>query len=405
MTRILYAIIFILLCPIQNSGPTWGFYAHKIINRMAIFILPPEMMIFYRKHIDYLSDHAPDPDKRRFSVPGEAIRHFMDIDHWGDYPHPALPRDWVDAVAKYLEIYLISSAQDTICLKTDSIHFYSDDTLLLGDHKMTYGLFKEFIRKIIVPRMTDLPLRADTDSLNRWLGIRLDSKSYSTALLTEQLSQHGINPYYIKMHYDRLVRAFRRNDARAVLRLSADLGHYVADSQVPLHATENYNGQLTGQEGIHAFWESRLPELFASEEYSYFVGKARYIKDVQAFAWKNILESNRLSRKVLSIEKELRARFRSDRQYGFDTRLDRTVRIQSRAYSRAFHDALRGMVEQRMQDAVHALGSLWFSAWVDAGQPVLDSLPTPHWTADDVREMDVLERDYRTGSEIGRSCK
>jgi len=43
----------------------WGFYGHKRINRVAIFTLPPEMFGFYKEHIEYLTEHAVDPDKRR----------------------------------------------------------------------------------------------------------------------------------------------------------------------------------------------------------------------------------------------------------------------------------------------------------------------------------------------------
>ncbi len=33
------------------------------------------------------------------------------------------------------------------------------------------------------------------------------------------------------------------------------MGHYVGDLAQPLHCTENYDGQLTGQKGVHAFFE------------------------------------------------------------------------------------------------------------------------------------------------------
>ena len=35
---------------------------------------------------------------------------------------------------------------------------------------------------------------------------------------------------------------------------------------------------------------------------------------------------------------------------------------------------MNGMVEKRMQDAILAIGSAWYTAWVDAGQPVLSNL-------------------------------
>ena len=407
-------LVFFLVCLIPKGVPAhgsatrqlaWGFHAHRIINRMAVFILPPEMMVFYRRHIDYLADHSTDPDKRRFSVEGEAIRHYMDVEHWGVDREISLPVHWDEALARHLEIRLAGKGADTLLIKSDSLVFAGKDTCLIFDQKVAYGHWIHLIRSKIQPWPEKNEWIFPFDSLCSWLGIQPDSVGFESAILTEQVSVHGINPYYLPIHYQRLVYAFRRNDAPAILRLSADLGHYVADAHVPLHATENYNGQLSGQHGIHAFWESRLPELFASEEYDYIVGKARYIRDVPRFAWKTILESHRLSHEVLEVERDLRKKFRKDRVYGYDTRLEQTVRVHSREYSKAYHKALGGMVEQRMQDAVLALGSLWFSAWVDAGQPQLDSLTTPHWTADDLLEMETLNSNFRDGVEIGRSCK
>ena len=58
-----------------------------------------------------------------------------------------------------------------------------------------------------------------------------------------------------------------------------------------LHTTENYNGQLTKQIGIHGFWESRLPELYA-DEYNFFVGKANYIENTQLKAWEAVTNAH-----------------------------------------------------------------------------------------------------------------
>lgn len=75
----------------------------------------------------------------------------------------------------------------------------------------------------------------------------------------DTLLAYGIVTWHIQTVYNRLVKAFENHDVDCILKNSADLGHYVSDAHVPLHTTENYNGQLTGQKGIHAFWESRLP--------------------------------------------------------------------------------------------------------------------------------------------------
>ena len=38
---------------------------------------------------------------------------------------------------------------------------------------------------------------------------------------------------------------------------------------------------------------------------------------------------------------------------------------------------MKGMVEQRMRDAIKSIGSVWYTAWVNAGQPDLNSLLEP----------------------------
>ena len=43
-------------------------------------------------------------------------------------------------------------------------------------------------------------------------------------------------------------------------------------------------------------------------------------------------------------------------------------------YAQLYHDKLGGMVEEQMRKAIFALGSAWYTAWVDAGQPDLNDL-------------------------------
>jgi hypothetical protein len=40
------------------------------------------------------------------------------------------------------------------------------------------------------------------------------------------------------------------------------MAHYVADAHVPFHAVLNHDGQLTGQRGMHARFESSLFERY-----------------------------------------------------------------------------------------------------------------------------------------------
>jgi hypothetical protein len=104
MRKIVLSLSFIfLLLFFYFPSYCWGFYAHQKINYYSVFLLPPEMILLYKPNINFLSEHAIDPDKRRYAVADEGPRHYIDIDVYGSYPYPALPRRWEDAVAKYGE--------------------------------------------------------------------------------------------------------------------------------------------------------------------------------------------------------------------------------------------------------------------------------------------------------------
>lgn len=188
----------------------------------------------------------------------------------------------------------------------------------------------------------------------------------------DTLKAYGIVPWHVYRVYGQLRDAFFVQDPKRILKLSSELGHYIGDAHVPLHTTENYNGQLTGQDGIHGFWESRLVELF-SEDYDFLVGRAEYLSDPQGAIWKAVAQSHYLKDSVLAYELRLARRF-GERKFSFETKGKQTVKVYSLAYSRSYHKMLRGMVERRMQAAVKLTGSIWFTAWVDAGRPDLGRL-------------------------------
>src|SRR5690349_4829855 len=96
--------LLILLClSFHKVCFCWGFFGHQKINYYAVFLLPPEMLVLYKPNIEYLKEHAVDPDKRRYLLPQEGERHYIDIDQYGSYPYNSLPRKWKDAVEKFGE--------------------------------------------------------------------------------------------------------------------------------------------------------------------------------------------------------------------------------------------------------------------------------------------------------------
>ncbi|TSD66050.1 S1/P1 Nuclease [Inquilinus sp. KBS0705] len=213
---------------------------------------------------------------------------------------------------------------------------------------------------------------------------------------TDTLNKYGTVPWAIQSNYYWLVKAFKAHDTTAILITSANLGHYISDAYTPLHLTSNYDGQLTNQTGIHSLWESRLPELFANS-YNYYIGKAKYVQSPLNEAFKICRGSYKAADTVLKIERLLNRSFPADKKYVMEQRGDRKAKVYSVAYSRAYHKILKGMVQRRMRASILSVGSFWFSAWVDAGQPDLGKLIKTPLTKKQSRKINEEEALYKAG--------
>ena len=189
----------------------------------------------------------------------------------------------------------------------------------------------------------------------------------------DTLKNRGILPWVIHWEYKKLVWAMDSGTIEQVVKHAADIGHYISDACVPLHTTYNYNGQYTNQKGIHALWESRIPELF-STKYDYYIGKAKYIERPLDYAWNIISESNLLLKSVLSTENEITQEYLHDTKYKMASTNGKIHSQYTSEFISDYNSALDGMVERRLQQSVISVGSLWYSAWIDAGQPNLEGL-------------------------------
>ncbi len=323
MKRIVISLIlFFLFVFSYFPSYCWGFFAHQKINYYAVFLLPPEMIVLYKPNIGFLSEHAVDPDKRRYAIKEEGPRHFIDIDKYGNYPYTELPRKWNDAIAKFGE---------------------------------------------------------------------------------DSLKQHGIVPWHVQVMLQRLTNAFKEKNFSRIMKNSAEIGHYIADAHVPLHASSNHNGQFTNQKGIHGFWESRVPELLAEKQWDFFIGKAQYIKNPGEFIWARVLESAIAADSVLRFERDLTKQFAPDQKYSFEERNGIVIRQYSEAFTIAYNKKLDGMIERRMRQSISSIASFWFTAWVNAGQPDLKGLTGQKLSENEIKEFEELNIKWNSGGKmIGR---
>ncbi len=196
----------------------------------------------------------------------------------------------------------------------------------------------------------------------------------------DSLLKYGYVPYLVVYIKERLTAAFRSQNKDSILFYSADLGHYIADSHVPLHTTINYDGQLTDQKGLHSLWESMIPELEIGTYDLYSKHKARYLKQPAAAIWKAIRNSNALLPDVLAREKEVTRQFTEAEKYRVQIKRGKEVKFYTTAFARAYALALKNTVNLQLISSANLLSDFWYTSWVDAGQPDLSGLAT--WNAE-----------------------
>ncbi len=282
----------------------WGFSAHRWIQEAAIYNLPEDISPFFKAHQEWLVEHAVDADRRKHTVEGEDVKHYIDLDRYGtnlDSLQVLFPCSWSSACQKWQEAVV---------------------------------------------------------------------------------KANGIGPWNARWAYKRLVEAFAAKDKEKILRCAADLGHYIGDLHVPLHTTENYNGQLTGQDGIHGLWETQIPEQQMAD-YDLVHLQPDPPRSFDDWVWRITFESHFAVDSVLKFEKQLTAEWSDGASFAYVERGRVRQRMRSPAFAEAYAAMLNGQVERRMQSSVARIAGAWWWAWAEAGEPELGSL-LPKGTTDDM---------------------
>ena len=192
----------------------------------------------------------------------------------------------------------------------------------------------------------------------------------------DTLRKYGTVPWVVLETKDNLVEAFRQRDTVAIVKYSAELGHYIGDAFVPLHTTLNYDGQLTDQKGLHGLWESQLPEKFIAD-YKLDSAPGSVIKDPLAAIWLVIQSSygflDETFNRATALEKTMPPALR----YTFSHRYGKTQRRYSDAFAAQYEKAVGGMVAFRLRGAPTMVASFWMTAWEEAGKPDLGGMMLP----------------------------
>lgn len=176
--------------------------------------------------------------------------------------------------------------------------------------------------------------------------------------------RRGVVPWIIQDRWRDLVDAFKSGDASRVAMATSILSHYVADAHVPLHTTDNHDGQATNQRGVHSRWESGLVERYLQVE---------AIKALPAEADPHILErpwewlraSNALVPQLLE----------DDQSADRTTPMGSQGKQRTAAYWMIFWAKQGPVVKGQLQLAGKHLGDAILTAWIAAGKPAGPAKP------------------------------
>lgn len=177
------------------------------------------------------------------------------------------------------------------------------------------------------------------------------------------VDKNGTLPWRTTEIYGKLVEAFRQTTPYArdnIAFFSAVLTHYLSDANVPFHAASNYDGQLTGQWGIHSRFESELFERYRAR-LTIAPPAPAPVPDIREFTFATLTDSFTFVQPILDAD---RAAVGSRERY-------------DAGYFAAFFESVRPILEARLSDSIADVVSVITAAWVEAGRPAVPVAATP----------------------------
>ena len=196
----------------------------------------------------------------------------------------------------------------------------------------------------------------DIDSYSEFNSIGRIVSTYDSIVNLHGLStviKNGTLPWATKNTYDSLVVDFKKLNWHKAMLDASDLGHYVGDGHMPLHLASNYDGQKTGQSGVHSRYETTMVSAYITNLSNYTTEPVNLVTDVQNYIFTYIYKNQKLVDSVLLADKY-------------------ATQLAGNTNSTQYTAALWGKTQftrTLFKNASHALAELIYSAWVEAGNP------------------------------------
>jgi hypothetical protein len=195
------------------------------------------------------------------------------------------------------------------------------------------------------------------DEFNR--GMMITNKAELTGIYNDSIvTAMGILPWATLETYNNLIKAFADRNRDRIIFYASDLGHYVADGHNPMHTVLNYDGQLSGQKGIHGRYESEMISRYFNE-INLGERKVEHIPNPLEYIFGYLTESNSLNPVLFEADKN-----------AFEVTSSRS----DDEYYRILWFKTGYVTNIQLNAAVNAAASLIYSAWVEAGSINLNEI-------------------------------
>ena len=239
--------------------------------------------------------------------------------------------------------YIRSNRQELAQFSVVADYIKSSDSKEAPRHYIDADLYDDFPFDSLSGSLADLEAKYGKDMVGKW----------------------GYVPWAIDETCSRVIYMLKNKRWDEAIFYMSTLGHYISDIHVPLHVVENYNGQLTGNDGIHFRWEGRMVD--------------EYVKSIRPsgplplisrsafdFSMNIVRESYVTLQQILDADAKARQLLPPSEQQQLNSY---DILPFEGPYLRSLYDQTAGLVQDRLEMAALRIAAMWVYCWNQAGQP------------------------------------
>ena len=262
---------------------------------------------------------------------------------WGYDAHQRINWSAANIIPGKFGKYVHSNRQELAQYAVVADYIKSYDNKEAPRHYIDADLYDVFPFDSLLGSLADLEAKYGKDMIGKW----------------------GYGPWAIDETCNRVIYMLKNKRWDEAIFHMSTLGHYISDIHVPLHVVENYNGQLTGNDGIHFRWEGRMVDEHVKSIRP--TGPLPLVSSsVVDFSMNIVRESYVTMQQILNADTKARKLLSSSEQQQLNSY---DILPFEGPYLQSLYDQTADLVQDRIEMAVLRIAAMWVYCWNEAGQP------------------------------------